>query len=63
MTKEEYNETLSRFHKAMTWYDTNPNTAQQEKFYDNFVELLEKLTEGFNELKPMGEEVLGGFRL
>lgn len=63
MTKEEYNETLKTFHKAMNWYNSNPSVARQEQFYDKFVAILEQLTIGFNELNPKGKEILEGFEI
>ena len=61
MTKQDYNDNLQRYHKAMDWYNSNPPKAKQEEFYGNFLNLLETLRQGYNQLKPKGKEVLGGF--
>lgn len=63
MTKTEYNQHLERYHKAMDWYNSNPPRQKQEEFYGNFLNLLETLKQGCNELKPKGKEVLNGFDL
>lgn len=63
MTKEEYNQNLERYHKAMEYYDSNPPRKDQEQFYGNFLNLLETLRQGCNELKPKGKEILEGFDL
>jgi len=62
MTKQEYNNHLERFHKAMEWYHSKPPVDQQEKYIENFEQILEKLRVGALELKPNEQEVLGGFK-
>jgi len=59
MTKQEYNEQLKRFHKAMEWYHSRPPIDQQEKFIGKFEQILESLRAGCLELNP--QNVLGGF--
>lgn len=61
MTKQEYNQQLQRYHKAMEWYHSNPPQEQQEKFIGNFEQILESLRVGCLELKPQGKEILEGF--
>lgn len=62
MTRQEYNDCLKRYHKAMDWFETKPDEKQVDKFYGNFLELLEKLRVGALELKPNEKEMLGGFK-
>lgn len=61
MTKQEYNKHLERFHKAMEWYRSKPPVDQQEKYIENFEQILESLRLGCLELNPNDKEILGGF--
>jgi hypothetical protein len=61
MTKQEYNNHLERFHKAMEWYHSKPPVDQQEKYIKNFEQILESLRLGCLELNPNDKEILGGF--
>lgn len=63
MTKQEYNENLKRYHKAMDWYHNTKDAKQQEKFLPSFEKILEKLRVGALELTPNEKEILGGFKL
>jgi len=63
VTKEEYNQSLERYHKATEYFDSNPPIIEQEKFYGNFLNLLGELQKGYTELKPKGSEILEGFKL
>ena len=46
----------------MDWFETKPDEKQVDKFYGNFLELLEKLRVAL-ELKPNEKEMLGGFEV
>ena len=61
MSKQEYNETLKRFKKAMEWYHSKQNEELQEKYMSNFEQLLEKLRTGCLELQANDNEIYGGF--
>lgn len=63
MTKQEYNENLKRYDKAMEWFDSKPDEIQVDKFINNFLEILEKLRTGALELKSNEIEIIGGFEL
>lgn len=63
MTKQEYNENLLRYYKAMKWFESKPEEDKVDKFYNDFLEVLEKLRVGTLELKPTPEEMTRGFSL
>lgn len=61
MTKQEYNDSLKRYYKAMAWFESKPSEEQIEKFWVHFELLLEDLRTGCLELNAKGDEVMGGF--
>lgn len=63
MTRQEYNENLKRYYKAMEWYHSKPSDEQQEKFLPNFEKLLNNLEQGAAELSPNEHEILHGFNI
>jgi|GEM_PF-2278300 len=63
MTKEEYNENLKRYHKAMNWYHETRDIRMQEKYLPNFEAILNSLEQGCAELNPSEYEILHGFNL
>lgn len=55
--KEKYNKTLQRFWRACKWIEAPERTeAEQQKYYKDFVGIMDELSGMLGEFKAMGYE-------
>jgi len=60
--KQEYNKLLERERKAVKWLDDPKRTeAEQEKYIDDYIDILKKLNRYVAYYKIPQENILGGF--